>query len=177
MVFGLLAPGFNLKSGFVFLKALKILKNRGYDFKARIIYPKFPKNPGVQLLVKLYNLSDCLEFLPFQEDMVPFYRSIDCLVVPSLEDTFNLAALEAMAFSKPCIISKNAGAHEIINEGINGFTFDISSKGAENLAEKMMILMDNPGLYPELSGSAYDTAKNYSWDKTCQRFLEELNSF
>ncbi len=174
ITFGLLAPGFKIKGGFVFLKALKILKKGGCNFKAKIIYPKFSKNIGVQLLVKLYNLSDNVEFLPYQEDIVSFYSSINCLVAPSLEDTFNLAVLEAMACGKPCIISQNAGACEIIRDKINGFTFDIRENGAENLAEKMMIFINNPEKHVMLANSAFETAKNYSWNRTYEQFSEEL---
>lgn len=44
LVFGLSAPGFKIKGGFVFLKALSLLKAKDMDFKAKIIYPKFRKN-------------------------------------------------------------------------------------------------------------------------------------
>lgn len=174
VTFGLLAPGFSKKGGFVLLNALNILKQKGFEFRAKIVYPKFHKNLGVKILLKLYNLADNVEFLPFQRDTIAFYNSIDYLVVPSLEDTFNLSAIEAMACSKPCIISKNAGVSEIIREGENGFTFDVSKKGAKNLAEIMMFLINNPDLYTKIAGSAYETAKIYNWDRTYQEFVKEL---
>jgi UDP-glucose:(heptosyl)LPS alpha-1,3-glucosyltransferase len=177
MIFGLLAPGFKIKGGFVLIEALKILKQKGYDFTARVIYPKHAKNLGVRTLVKLYNLTDNIEFLPQQKDIYEFYRSVDCLLAPSLEDTFNMAVLEAMAYSKPCIVSKNAGVHELISDGINGFTFEIGKnnrKSAENLAGKMAFLIDNCSLYPKLSASAYHTAEEYSWDRAYKRFLADL---
>ena len=170
-IFGLLAPGFNIKGGFIFLKALKILKEKGYEVKAKIIYPKYNKNIGVKTLVKLYNLTDTVEFLPYQKDINAFYDSINCLAVPSLEDTFNIAALEAMSRRKPCIISKNAGAREIIQHKVNGFTF---KNTPELLAENMMFFIDNSSLHNSLSEAAFETAKNYSWDRTYKNFLEEL---
>jgi len=172
--FGLLAPGFKIKGGFVFLEAMKILKQKGYDFKAKIVYPKSEKNLGVKFFVRMNNLSGNVDFLPYQKNVIDFYNSIDCLVVPSLEDTFNLAALEAMACSKPCIISNNAGASEIIEEGVNGFTFNVKKNPEKNLAEKIMFLLKNPEFYPKLSESAYKTAKKYSWDKTYEQFFNEL---
>ncbi len=173
--FGLLAPGFKIKGGFVFLNALKILKKQGHDFKARIIYPKYKKNFGVQLLINLYNLDDCVEFLPYQNNIHEFYRSIDCLIVPSLEDTFNLAALEAMACAKPCIISTNAGASEIIEDGVNGFTFNVKKNSAKNLAGKIEFLIKNPDFYQKMSGSALETAKKYTWNTNFDQFFNELS--
>lgn len=174
IIFGLLAPGFKIKGGFVFLKALALLKKRGYKFKARIIYPKYKKNLGVKLLIALYNLKDNVEFIGQQKDITAFYRSIDCLVVPSIEDTFNLAALEAMACGRPVIISSSAGAYELIREGENGFVFDIKNNPAENLAEKLKHYLDCPEAHPDLSFASRKTAENYTWDKTYARLLEEI---
>ncbi|OGI02521.1 MAG: hypothetical protein A2Y25_07035 [Candidatus Melainabacteria bacterium GWF2_37_15] len=163
--FGLLAPGFKIKGGFVFLKALGILKKKGYNFRARIVYPKFKKNLGIKFLIMLYNLKNNVEFLDYQQDLTAFYNSIDCLVVPSIEDTFNLAVLESMACGRPVIISNNAGACEIIKEGINGFTF------SNNLAEKLMYFIDNK---PNLSLSCRQTAEEYSWDRVYEQVNEEI---
>lgn len=172
--FGLLAPGFKIKGGFIFLKALSILKKQSYNFKARIIYPKYKKNLGVKLLVALYNLEDNVEFIGHQQDIFAFYNSIDCLVVPSIEDTFNLAALEAMSCGKPAIISTNAGAYEIINDAENGFIFEMNKHAARNLAQKLQYYINNPDIHQILSENAGKTAQEYSWDKAYQGVLSEL---
>jgi len=175
LTFGLCAPGFKIKGGYIFLKALKILKEKGIRFKAKIIYPKFRKNLWVKFLVKLYGLEKNLEFLPYQADMQSFYSSIDCLAVPSLEDTFNLTVLEAMANKKPCIVSSYAGASEIIQDGHDGFIFDISKNSAENLAEKMILAANNIENMAIYADNACSTAKKYSWNKTYSEFLQELS--
>ncbi len=53
-------------------------------------------------------------------------------VVPSLWDTFNFACVEAMGAGTPTVCSKGAGASQLIESGINGFTFE--SGHAEGLA-------------------------------------------
>ncbi len=176
ITFGLLAPGFKIKGGFVFLKALKILRKQGHDFRAKVVYPKYNKNLGVQFLVKFYNLENNVEFLPYQQDVREFYGSIDCLVVPSLEDTFNLAALEAMAQSTPCIISQNAGASEIIQDNINGFTFNVKKNGSKNLAEKMEIFIQNENFYEKMYDFSYKTAKNFNWNTTYFNFFQQIST-
>lgn len=167
-VFGLLAPGFKIKGGFEFLHALGQLKQQGYKFKARIIYPKHHKNMGVRFLMARYSLQKEVEFLGYQRELAEFYHSIDCLVAPSIEDTFNLAALEAMSYGKPVIISTNAGAHEIITEGKNGFVY---SGGAEQLAEKLAHFLDRK---PHLAWDCRKTAQEFSWDRTYQEVLKAL---
>lgn len=179
MVFGLAAPGFKIKGGFIFLKALGILKKKGYKFKAKIIYPKFKRNFGVKLLVKFLNIEKNVEFLSFQENINEFYSSIDCLVAPSVEDTFNLAVLEAMANYKPCIVSNNAGASEIIKDrndlsSSNGFVFNVKKSAVNNLAEKMILLINNSESYAKIAENAFETAKFYSWDEAFKKFEEKL---
>lgn len=174
VTFGLSAPGFKIKGGFIFLKAIGVLKKKGYDFRARIIYPKYKSNLGVKILVRLLNIQNNVEFLPYQENIQEFYKSIDVLAAPSIEDTFNLAVLEAMAYGKPCIVSSNAGASEIIKDGENGFVFDIKNNAVKNLAEKMIFLIDNSEKIQSVSKNAFETAKQYSWDRTFESFTVEL---
>ena len=175
VTFGIAAPGFKIKGGFIFLKALGILKKQGHDFKAGIIYPKYKKNLGVKLLVKLLNIEKNVEFLPYQQNIQEFYNSIDVLVAPSVEDTFNLAVLEAMANYKPCIVSANAGASEIIKDGENGFVFNMKGKPEKNLAEKMILFIKDYAKNTDICEKAFETAKYYSWQRTFEQFVEELN--
>lgn len=174
VTFGLSAPGFKIKGGFIFLKALGILKKKGYDFKAKIIYPKHNKNLGVKLLLKFLNIEKNVEFLDYQDNIQNFYSSIDCLVAPSLEDTFNLAVLEAMANQKPCIVSTNAGASEIIKDGENGFIFEVKNNPEKNLAAKMMYFTDTKNKNKDICNNASETAKFYSWQRTYEQFVQEL---
>jgi len=174
VTFGLSAPGFKIKGGFVFLKALHLLKKQGLDFRAKIIYPKYKKNLGVKLLLKFYGIEKNVEFLSFQENMQNFYNSVNCIVMPSIEDTFGLVALEAMANKRFCIISSNAGASEIIEQGKNGFVFRFDSDKEKNLADVMAKFILNPQINFELCENAFQTAQNYSWDRMFNEFLNLL---
>ena len=176
VTFGLSAPGFKIKGGYIFLKALCILKTKRYNFRAKIIYPKHKSNLGVKLLIKLFSIEKEVEFLPYQKDMSQFYNSIDCLIAPSIEDTFNLAVLEAMAHKKPCIISTNAGASEIITDGENGFIFEMKNSPEQTLAEKMALFINKYANTKEIYEKAFETAKEYSWEKTFKEFEKELNT-
>lgn len=57
------------------------------------------------------------------------------VVVPSLWDVYNLTAVEAMRSGTVVICSTGAGAADIIEDGINGFTFPVGD--AEALARKL----------------------------------------
>ncbi len=172
--FGLVATGFSTKGGYIFLRALKSLAHEGRQFRARIIYPEYAKRPGMRMLVKYYGLESYLEFLPYQKPITSFYASLDCLVLPSRHEAFGLVALEAMANRLPCIVSSAAGVSEIIQDGVNGFVFDMRGSAHRNLAEKMTFLVMNRKTASGIAERGFETAKRHSWDKTCMDFVAEL---
>ena len=174
IIFGLSAPSFRNKGGYIFLKALHILKKQNYKFKAKIIYPKSGKNLALMFLVKIFGLEKYIDFLPYQNNMQSFYDSVDCVVMPSIVETFGLVALEAMANKKPCIVSSCSGVSEIIDDGVNGFVFIMDRHASENLAQKMAFIINNADKSSEYPQNAYETAKIYSWKKTCGELIKEL---
>jgi len=174
-VFGLSAPSFSKKGGKIFLKALSLLKKKGYKFKAEIIYPKYKKNFELQFLLFRYGLKNNINFLPHQENMQNFYLSVDAMVMPSFMETFGLVALEGMINAKPAVISSFCGASEIIEDCVNGFVFDMKKNPAENLSEKLIYLLEHKDKYGEFSKNAYETALKYNWTDFCDKFFEELS--
>ena len=57
-------------------------------------------------------------------------------VVPSTWDVFNFTAVEAMASGRPTMVSAGAGAAELIQDGVNGYTFPAGD------AEKLAAVLD-----------------------------------
>jgi glycosyltransferase involved in cell wall biosynthesis len=61
------------------------------------------------------------------------------VIVPSEWDTFNFTCVEAMAAGTPVICSTGAGASELIEDGVNGFTFE--KQDAQSLAQALERLL------------------------------------
>ena len=79
-------------------------------------------------------------------------------LVPSEWDVFNLTAAEAMASGRPTIVSKGAGASELIVEGENGFLFESAS--AESLAAAIERAMSIAfARQAQIGASARDTVR------------------
>jgi glycosyltransferase involved in cell wall biosynthesis len=76
----------------------------------------------------------------FQQDVRPFIAACDAVAQCSFTEAFSLAALEAMAFSKPVVHSDVGGAAEMIFPGRNGFLFPVGDTRA--LVDKLAILAD-----------------------------------
>jgi glycosyltransferase involved in cell wall biosynthesis len=74
-----------------------------------------------QPLVEEVRMQDRLRFEASSSDVLSFYAAADLYVGPSLEDSFGLPILEAMACGLPVIASAHAGASEMICDGETGF--------------------------------------------------------
>ena len=72
-------------------------------------------------LVDQLELQDQIRFEKPSVDVLPFYAAADLYVGPSLEDSFALPILEAMACGLPVIASANAGASGMIRDGETGY--------------------------------------------------------
>jgi D-inositol-3-phosphate glycosyltransferase len=72
-------------------------------------------------LVEELCMQDRLRFEAPSSDVLLFYAAADLSVGPSLEDSFGLPILEAMACGLPVIASANAGASEMMRDGETGF--------------------------------------------------------
>jgi len=67
------------------------------------------------------DISAKVTFLGWQRDLDPVYRRWDVFCMPSLEEGFGLAALEAMASGLPVVATSVGGLPEIVEDGVTGF--------------------------------------------------------
>ncbi len=65
-----------------------------------------------------------VHFAGGQADVKPWYGAADCFVLATLYDPFPNAALEALASGLPIIVSRQCGAAELVEEGVNGHVRD-----------------------------------------------------
>jgi len=77
----------------------------------------------------------------FQQEVQPFVAACDALALCSTNETFSLAALEAMALGRPVVHSRIDGAAEMIRSGDNGFLFPVGDTQA--LVERLARLADD----------------------------------
>lgn len=71
----------------------------------------------------LSHIAYCIGHVPYQA-MASCYREADVFVFPTMDDVWGLVLIEAMAFGKPVICSKFAGAREMMVHEENGFIVD-----------------------------------------------------
>lgn len=173
--FGMSAITFDLKGGYIFLEALHNLKKTNKNFRARIIYPHYKKNFILRIFVNFLGLKKYVDFLDFQKSMEDFYNSVDCIVMPSREETFGFVAAEGMAHKLPVIVSSVSGICDIIENEENGFIFDIRKNPVKNLTLTLSKVINADNL-AEIAQKGYETALNNSIEHHSQKLNKILDN-
>ncbi len=113
---------------------------------------------------KIAGVADRVTFLGPLEDVGEAYRAADCLVHPTLEDTFAMVVLEAMAHGLPVLVSgaPYCGIAALLEHGRNALILeDPCDVGA--LADKLKRLLQDQALRQSLSAAALEFAAQHQW--------------
>ena len=128
------------KGQHVLIKALSILKERGYHNIELDLIGDGDSREYLQNLTKELSL-DKVSFLGTKpvEYINEHLCEYDLFVQASIFEGFGLTAAEAIAAKLPLLVSNNEGPLEIIDNGTYGWTF--TNGNAEDCAEKIEIIM------------------------------------
>jgi glycosyltransferase involved in cell wall biosynthesis len=76
--------------------------------------------------VREMGLEQLVRFVGYvpRKDIAAHYAAAHVFVLPSYNEGMSVATLEAMAAGLPVVITRTGGTAELIEEGINGFSFD-----------------------------------------------------
>ena len=109
-----------------------------------------------------------LHIVGFREDVPDCLAALDILLIPSLNDGFNLVAVEAMASSKPIVATAAGGLPEVVGDG--GIL--VRPGDTQRMAEEAIKLLNSPGLRKELGAQGRKRAETlFSWEISLQKTL------
>ncbi|NOT55741.1 MAG: glycosyltransferase family 4 protein [Deltaproteobacteria bacterium] len=89
------------------------------------------------------------------------YQRAAVLVFPTLYDGFGSVVAEALAHGLPVITTRNAGAAELITEGINGFL--VPAGDPQALSERLAWCVEHPRELLAMRHAALATARQWTW--------------
>ena len=84
-----------------------------------------------------------------------------------------LNIIEAMLCQKPIIASHNRGHDELIEDEKTGFLID--ALNANQLAEKILYLYNNPSKAEQFGKNAYKRAQKYTVDSVTEQMISIIN--
>lgn len=94
------------------------------------------------------------------------YAIDDLFVMPSVSEPFGLTALEAIGYGTPVLLSRQTGVSEMIRNALKVDFWDINE-----MANKMVSLIQNDSLRDELHANSYREYLNHSWDHSADKVL------
>jgi N-acetyl-alpha-D-glucosaminyl L-malate synthase BshA len=102
-------------------------------------------------------LDDAVDFVGEQIDLVPWLSAADLFLLPSAQESFGLAALEAMACEVPVVASRVGGLPEIIDDGVNGYLCDPDD--VSSMAERSVALLTDAELRASVAAAGCERVR------------------
>ncbi|MDO9404513.1 MAG: glycosyltransferase family 4 protein [Polaromonas sp.] len=115
-------------------------------------------------------VADRVHFLGYRKDASPLYQAADVLAHPTLEDTFAMVVLEAMAHGLPVVVSdaSHCGIASLLDDEANALIL-ASPTDADELAGKLGRIFADAGLRQHLGDGARAFAAQWSWTTIAAR--------
>jgi len=156
------------------IRALKILRDKGYDISLTIIGDVHSDKIYYNMILALIGEKELGKYVHLagtvsEEDLLNAYKFHDIFLFPNHLQSWGLAVFEAMASGMPVMVSKTAGASEILKDGESAIL--INELQPQEIAQKIEILINDPVLYNNLSknGRAF-VENNISWSKLADKY-------
>lgn len=122
--------------------------------------------------IKEYNLTDKFEIINWGErsKSIDYLDSLDLFILPSLFEALPLAALEAMSRGVPCVVSKDDGCRDLVNNAENGF----SCITPEQYSQAISRLIENPIERDLIRKNAFEYIKEHH---NINKFIKKLEHY
>ncbi len=164
----------------LFLGRVTFQKGPGYfvDIASRVI----PNIPDVLFVMAgsgdmLSGIIDRVEELHLQnhflfpgfiqgEELEEMFSIADLYVMPSVSEPFGIAALEAISFETPVIISKQSGVAEVLEHALKADFWDV-----DRMADMIINALLHEELRQELVCKAREEVRKLHWDAAAQKTI------
>lgn len=133
------------------LDALAVLAQRGVAYQA-VIGGDGDELASLRNRAQAYGIDDRVHFAGWIKDKEAFFDSIDLFVLPSRQESFGLALLEAMAHQLPVVTSDANGPREIAHHGTDALV--VKRGDADAMADAIAALLASPSLATTLGRAA-----------------------
>ncbi len=121
-----------------------------------------PERKSIEDLCRSLGLCEHIRFLGKQDAVEELLAVSDLFILPSENESFGLAALEAMACEVPVISSNIGGLPEVNISGITGFTSKVGD--IKDMSKNAIYILENEERHAQFSLNALQHAKKFNID-------------
>ncbi len=127
-----------------------------------------PERRKLEELCRRLKLCDEIRFLGKQDAIEEILAVADLFIMPSENESFGLAALEAMACEVPVISTNTGGLPEVNIHGKTGFLSNIGD--VEDMARHAIHLLSNEELLAQFRKNAWAQARNFDIERILPQY-------
>ena len=126
---------------------------------------------NVEHRARCLGILDKCSFVGKQPKIVDYLSASDVLLLPSEQESFGLAALEAMACEVPVVASRVGGIPEVVTDGETGFLSEVGD--VDKMAADAAKLLTDRGLRLTMGKRARESAvSRYRTDIVIPQYIE-----
>ena len=115
-----------------------------------------------------HNMEDAVLFLGKSNQIDEILCFSDLFLLPSEQESFGLAALEAMVHRVPVVCSDVGGLPEVIENGVSGFLCPLGDVNA--MAEKAIHILEDHERHKGFKEQAYESSKKFDIEKVISHY-------
>ncbi len=114
-------------------------------------------------------ISDRFHFAGFLrgKEVYEMLKASDVFIMPSVSEPFGISPLEAMQMGVPCIISKQSGCAEILDNVIKVDYWDTNA-----IADAVYSILEYPAMFEQLSTKGLEEVSQIVWKKAGAKVID-----
>ncbi|MGB4960751.1 MAG: N-acetyl-alpha-D-glucosaminyl L-malate synthase BshA [Saprospiraceae bacterium] len=146
----------------IFAKVSKVVRTK------LLLIGDGPERKSMEDLCRSLHLCDEIRFLGKQEAVEELLAIADLFILPSQNESFGLAALEAMACEVPVISSNAGGLPEVNIDGVTGYLCDIGD--VDSMAARCIELLQDEESLAVFRKNAFLQAKRFDINEVLPQY-------
>ncbi len=150
----------------VIIRAIAQLKDPDIHY---VLCGRGDRLDALKALAGELGVSDRVHFLGYRKDIADICRQCDVFAMPSRREGLSFATIEAKYCGLPVVNSGIGGLKDITGDGLSGYV--CSPEDAQQYAESIRRLKNNPELRKQMGEHNRKTVADYTLEQTKQEIL------
>lgn len=127
-----------------------------------------PEKERAMRYCRAQSMEDSVLFLGRSNQIDEILCFSDLFLLPSEQESFGLAALEAMVHGVPVVCSDVGGLPEVIEEGVSGYLCPLGDVDA--MANRAIHILEDPERHKRFKRQAYESSKKFDIDQVITHY-------